>query len=70
MSWHGLQAVFESYYPGKIESIMDEKEVDVASLEPGKAYIQVTFVEPYFPEHELKRRVTEYERSINLTQFK
>ena len=32
-------------------------------------YVQVTFVEPYFDEDELKQRVTNFERENNIRRF-
>lgn len=42
------------------------KNVDVSKLNPDKAYIQVTYVEPYFDNYELRERVTVYERNFNI----
>lgn len=34
-----------------------------------QAYIQITFVEPYFDEYEMKDRVTHFEKNFNLRRF-
>lgn len=34
-----------------------------------QAYIQITFVEPYFDEYEMKDRVTYFEKNFNLSRF-
>lgn len=34
-----------------------------------QAYIQITFVEPYFDEYEMKDRVTYFEKNFNLCRF-
>ncbi|XP_016816002.3 dedicator of cytokinesis protein 8 isoform X2 [Pan troglodytes] len=34
-----------------------------------EAYIQITFVEPYFDEYEMKDRVTYFEKNFNLRRF-
>lgn len=34
-----------------------------------QAYIQITFVEPYFDEYEMKDRVTYFEKNFNLRRF-
>ncbi|XP_078280237.1 dedicator of cytokinesis protein 7-like [Rhinoraja longicauda] len=53
----------------RVEIIKDSAPVKKENLEPDKAYVQVTYVEPYFEEYELKHRVSNYERSSNLRQF-
>ncbi|XP_051893532.1 dedicator of cytokinesis protein 7-like isoform X2 [Pristis pectinata] len=52
-----------------VEMIKDSSPVKKESLDPNKAYIQVTYVEPYFEEYELKNRVSHYERNSNLRRF-
>ncbi|KAI5636022.1 hypothetical protein NE865_11327 [Phthorimaea operculella] len=49
--------------------IKDSNIVDISSLDPDKAYIQITYVEPYFEPHELRKRVTHYERNYNIKRF-
>ncbi|XP_048483220.1 dedicator of cytokinesis protein 7 [Plutella xylostella] len=49
--------------------IKDSNTVDVAALDPDKAYIQITYVEPYFEPYELRKRVTTYERNHNIKRF-
>lgn len=49
--------------------LADSKEVDPAALESGRAYLQVTYVEPFFNEHELKRRTKFFEQTTNVKQF-
>lgn len=36
---------------------------------PPQAYIQITFVEPYFDEYEMKDRLTYFEKNFNLRRF-
>ena len=36
---------------------------------PTQAYIQITFVEPYFDEYEMKDRLTYFEKNFNLRRF-
>ena len=38
-------------------------------LDPGKAYIQVTYVTPYFDAREAEERQTDFERNNNLRRF-
>ncbi|KYO40322.1 hypothetical protein Y1Q_0009001 [Alligator mississippiensis] len=52
-----------------VEIIKDSNPVDKAKLEPSKAYIQVTYVEPYLEAYELRERVTDFERSYGLRRF-
>ncbi|KAJ2944480.1 hypothetical protein O0L34_g3827 [Tuta absoluta] len=49
--------------------IKDSNIVDISTLDPDKAYIQITYVEPYFEPHELRKRVTHYERNYNIKRF-
>ncbi|XP_063891201.1 dedicator of cytokinesis protein 7 [Helicoverpa armigera] len=49
--------------------IKDSNIVDVSTLDPDKAYIQITYVEPYFEPHELRKRVTHYEKNYNIKRF-
>lgn len=49
--------------------IKDSKQVELSKLNPDKAYIQVTFAEPYFDNYELRDRVTAYERNHNICRF-
>ncbi|XP_077200985.1 dedicator of cytokinesis protein 8 isoform X3 [Paroedura picta] len=49
--------------------IKDSTPVDKNKLDPNKAYIQITFVEPYFDEYEMKDRVTHFEKNFNLRRF-
>lgn len=52
-----------------MEVIKDSTPVDKTKLDPNKAYIQITFVEPYFDEYEMKDRVTHFEKNFNLRRF-
>jgi len=47
----------------------DSKQVELSKLNPDKAYIQITFCEPYFDNYELRDRVTAYERNHNICRF-
>lgn len=44
-------------------------QVNVKELDPKYAYIQVTYVKPYFNDKELTERKTEFERSHNINRF-
>ncbi|KAG8455210.1 hypothetical protein GDO86_001415 [Hymenochirus boettgeri] len=52
-----------------VEVIKDSVPVDKSKLEPNKAYIQITFVEPYFEDYEMKNRLTHFEKNYNLRRF-
>ena len=52
----------------KVEIIKDSNEVDTSKLDGGKAYIQVTYVEPYFEDWKLKNRLTVFDKSFNISK--
>ena len=52
----------------KVEIIKDSNDVDATKLDDKKAYIQVTYVEPYFEDWELKDRITVFDKSFNISQ--
>ena len=52
----------------KVEIIKDSNDVDITKLDDKKAYIQVTYVEPYFEDWELKDRITVFDKSFNISQ--
>ncbi|XP_039614776.1 dedicator of cytokinesis protein 8 isoform X1 [Polypterus senegalus] len=52
-----------------VEVIKDSTPVDKSKLDPNKAYIQITFVEPFFDEYEMKDRLTYFEKNFNLRRF-
>ncbi|KAL1463566.1 hypothetical protein WDU94_015306 [Cyamophila willieti] len=55
-----------------VDSIMiikDSNPVDIMSLDPDKAYIQITYVEPYFENYEKRFRETHFEQNFNIKTF-
>lgn len=52
-----------------IHIIKDSNAVDVSTLDPEKAYIQITYVEPYFEFFELRHRETYFERNFNISKL-
>ncbi|EDW80222.1 uncharacterized protein Dwil_GK21076 [Drosophila willistoni] len=52
-----------------VHIIKDSNTVDVNSLDPEKAYIQITYVEPYFETYEMRNRETYFERNFNIQRF-
>ena len=65
-----LQAFYgDKFGPGVVEVIKDSNAVEQDKLDPEKAYIQLTFVDPYFDEYELKDRKTYFDKNFNLSTF-
>ncbi|XP_068242950.1 dedicator of cytokinesis protein 9 [Palaemon carinicauda] len=52
-----------------VKMIMDSNFVDADELESRYAYIQVTHVNPYFPEEERANRITEFDMNNNINTF-
>ena len=70
-----MEIVFQSFYSDKFGKdnliiIKDSKNVEVNKLNADKAYIQVTYVEPFFDTYELRERVTVYERNFNIGEYR
>lgn len=40
--------------------------VEPSKLNPEKAYIQITYVEPYFDDFEIRDRLTVFEKNFNI----
>lgn len=57
------------YGQGNVKLHMDSNKVNVQELDPKFAYIQVTYVTPYFDEKELAERQTHFERNNNINRF-
>ncbi|OXB80791.1 UNVERIFIED_CONTAM: hypothetical protein H355_010557 [Colinus virginianus] len=67
---HRLEGFYgQCFGEDSVEVIKDSAPVDKSKLDPNKAYIQITFVEPYFDEYEMKDRVTYFEKNFNLCRF-
>ncbi|XP_030322741.1 dedicator of cytokinesis protein 8 [Calypte anna] len=67
---HRLEVFYgQCFGEDAVEVIKDSAPVDKRKLDPNKAYIQITFVEPYFDDYEMKDRVTYYEKNFNLNRF-
>uniref|UniRef100_A0A1A8EZA2 Dedicator of cytokinesis 7 n=2 Tax=Nothobranchius korthausae TaxID=1143690 RepID=A0A1A8EZA2_9TELE len=52
-----------------VEIIKDSNPVDKTKLDPSKAYLQITYAEPYFDTYELKERITYFDKNYNLRTF-
>ncbi|GBP46866.1 Dedicator of cytokinesis protein 7 [Eumeta japonica] len=59
----------QRFGPENVVIIKDSNNVDASTLDPDKAFIQITYVEPYFEPYELRHRVTHYERNFNIKRF-
>ncbi|KAL5279484.1 DOCK6 family protein [Megaselia abdita] len=59
----------DRFGPDTVQIIKDSNTVDVNTLDAEKAYIQITYVEPYFETYELRHRETYFERNFNLKRF-
>uniref|UniRef100_A0A8C3UR56 Dedicator of cytokinesis 8 n=1 Tax=Catharus ustulatus TaxID=91951 RepID=A0A8C3UR56_CATUS len=67
---HRLEGFYgQCFGEDAVEVIKDSAPVDKRKLDPNKAYIQITFVEPYFDEYEMKDRVTYFEKNFNISRF-
>uniref|UniRef100_A0A2I3HCA5 Dedicator of cytokinesis 8 n=1 Tax=Nomascus leucogenys TaxID=61853 RepID=A0A2I3HCA5_NOMLE len=67
---HRLEAFYGQCFGAEfVEVIKDSTPVDKTKLDPNKAYIQITFVEPYFDEYEMKDRITYFEKNFDLRRF-
>ncbi|XP_027025359.1 dedicator of cytokinesis protein 11 isoform X1 [Tachysurus fulvidraco] len=52
-----------------VKIIQDSNKVNQKDLDPKFAYIQVTFVKPYFDEKDLAERTTDFEKCHNINRF-
>ncbi|XP_053148937.1 dedicator of cytokinesis protein 8 isoform X2 [Hemicordylus capensis] len=67
---HRLEGFYgQCFGEDRIVVIKDSTPVDKKALDPNKAYIQITFVEPYFDDYEMKDRVTHFEKNFSLRRF-
>ncbi|XP_048395891.1 dedicator of cytokinesis protein 7 isoform X4 [Stegostoma tigrinum] len=67
---HRLEAFYgERFGEDVVEVIKDSNPVDKCKLDPNKAYIQITYVEPYFDTYEMKDRITYFDKNYNLRRF-
>ncbi|XP_071439283.1 dedicator of cytokinesis protein 7 [Hetaerina americana] len=49
--------------------IKDSNSVDPKNLDYEKAFIQITYVEPYFEAYEMRYRLTHFDRNYNIKRF-
>lgn len=65
--------LFQNFYAERFGAenvviIKDSNIVDISSLDPEKAYIQITYVEPYFEPYELRYRQTHFDKNFNISK--
>ncbi|KAL3867584.1 hypothetical protein ACJMK2_040468 [Sinanodonta woodiana] len=67
---HRLESFYgERFGYDSLQMIKDSNTVEREKLDPNKAYIQITYVEPYFDSYELRDRVTYFEKNCNIKRF-
>ncbi|XP_069460332.1 dedicator of cytokinesis protein 6 isoform X2 [Ambystoma mexicanum] len=67
---HRLEEFYaERFGDEMVETIKDSNPVDKSKLNANKAYIQITYVEPYFDTYEMKDRITYFDKNYNLRNF-
>uniref|UniRef100_A0A8B9HDP5 Dedicator of cytokinesis 7 n=1 Tax=Astyanax mexicanus TaxID=7994 RepID=A0A8B9HDP5_ASTMX len=71
---HHCVVFFQGFYgerfgEDQVEVIKDSNPVDKCKLDPNKAFIQITYVEPYFDTYEMKDRITYFDKNYNLRRF-
>ncbi|XP_041359192.1 dedicator of cytokinesis protein 7-like isoform X2 [Gigantopelta aegis] len=64
----------ESFYGDRfgydvLHMIKDSNTVEKEKLDPNKAYIQITYVEPYFDMYEFRERITYFDKNYNIRRF-
>ncbi|XP_072561324.1 dedicator of cytokinesis protein 7 isoform X2 [Paramormyrops kingsleyae] len=67
---HRLEEFYSEKFGDEIVAIIkDSNPVDKSKLDPNKAYLQITYVEPFFDTYELKERITFFDKNYNLRTF-
>jgi hypothetical protein len=67
---HRLESFYiDKFGPNVVEVIKDSNIVERDRLNPDKAYIQITYVEPYFDLYELRDRVTFFDKNYGIKRF-
>ncbi|KAM6963293.1 dedicator of cytokinesis protein 7 isoform 8-T8 [Aplochiton taeniatus] len=67
---HRLEGFYgERFGEEQVEVIKDSNPVDKCKLDPNKAFVQITYVEPYFDTYEMKDRITYFDKNYNLRRF-
>ncbi|VDD79508.1 unnamed protein product [Mesocestoides corti] len=64
-----LKEFYSQKFSGKtVEVIQDSNQVSSENLTGTNAYLQITYVEPYFMDFELRKRKTEFARSMGISE--
>ncbi|XP_073499898.1 dedicator of cytokinesis protein 7 isoform X5 [Phyllobates terribilis] len=67
---HRLEGFYgERFGEDVVEVIKDSNPVDKCKLDSNKAFIQITYVEPFFDTYEMKDRITYFDKNYNLRRF-
>ncbi|KAL1278552.1 hypothetical protein QQF64_025225, partial [Cirrhinus molitorella] len=67
---HRLEEFYSERFGDEVVVIIkDSNPVDKNKLDPNKAYLQITYVEPFFDTYELKERITYFDKNYNLRTF-
>ncbi|XP_051569546.1 dedicator of cytokinesis protein 7-like isoform X3 [Myxocyprinus asiaticus] len=67
---HRLEEFYmERFGDDVVTIIKDSNPVDKNKLDPNKAYLQITYLEPFFDTYELKERITYFDKNYNLRTF-
>lgn len=64
-----LQNFYSDRFGADVVQIIKDSNSVESNLDPEKAYIQITYVEPYFETFELRHRETHFERNFNISKF-
>ncbi|KAM8953703.1 dedicator of cytokinesis protein 10 [Pelodytes ibericus] len=64
-----LKLYADKFGADNVKIIQDSNKVNPKDLDPKFAYIQVTYVTPYFEEKELEDRKTDFEKHHNINRF-
>ncbi|XP_056020103.1 dedicator of cytokinesis protein 7-like isoform X2 [Ostrea edulis] len=67
---HRLESFYtDRFGDGVVHIVKDSNPVDRENLDSTKAYIQITYVEPYFDLYEYRSKVTYFEKNNNIKRF-
>ncbi|XP_076828065.1 dedicator of cytokinesis protein 11 isoform X2 [Brachyhypopomus gauderio] len=67
---HRLLSLYgDKFGAENVRIIQDSNKVNQKDLDPKMAYIQVTFVKPYFDDKDLAERTTDFEKRHNINRF-
>ncbi|KAL6052575.1 hypothetical protein STEG23_025325, partial [Scotinomys teguina] len=64
-----LKLYADKFGPDNVKIIQDSNKVNPKDLDPKYAYIQVTYVTPFFEEKEIEDRRTDFEMHHNISRF-